>query len=52
MWFATVTGPCRHSAGTTGAKIRGDETSPGTSRIGIELSMRWLRIGRFQADSA
>src|ERR1700724_239812 len=35
MWLATVTGPSRHSAGTTGANIRGDDTSPGTSKIGI-----------------
>src|SRR5689334_17725202 len=39
MWLATVTGPSRHSAGSTGAKIRGEETRPGTSRIGIVSSM-------------
>jgi hypothetical protein len=39
MWLATVTGPNRHRSGTTGAKIRGDETRPGTSRIGIVFSM-------------
>jgi hypothetical protein len=37
--LATVTGPNRHSAGATGAKIRGDDASPGTSKIGIVLSM-------------
>src|SRR5215510_3296831 len=40
MWLATVTGPNRQSAGTTGAKTRGEETRPGTSRIGIVSSMR------------
>src|SRR3954447_9272459 len=39
MWFATVTGPNRHSAAITGAYIRADEAKPGTSIIGIELSM-------------
>jgi len=39
MWLATVTGPNRHNAGMTGAKIRGEHTSPGTSRIGIVSSM-------------
>src|SRR6267378_1994660 len=39
MWLATVTGPNRHSAGATGAKIRGEETRPGTSRIGIVSSI-------------
>src|SRR5688572_20823249 len=39
MWLATVTGPNRHNAGTTGAKIRGEHASPGTSKIGIGLSM-------------
>src|SRR5215510_6502047 len=39
MWLATVTGPNRHNAGTTGAKIRGEETRPGTRRIGIVSSM-------------
>jgi hypothetical protein len=34
-----VTGPNRHSAGTTGANIRGDDTRPGTSKIGIVLSI-------------
>src|SRR5438105_441875 len=38
-WFATVTGPNRHRAGMTGAYIRADDARPGTSIIGIELSM-------------
>src|ERR1700752_1702803 len=39
IWLAIVTGPSRHSAGTTGAKIRGEETRPGTRRIGIVSAM-------------
>src|SRR5262249_34669985 len=39
MWLATVTGPNRQSAGTTGAKIRGEDRRPGISRIGIVSSM-------------
>ena len=49
MWLATVTGPNRQSAGTTGAKIRGEQTTPGISRIGIVLSMRgpqWVIFGK------
>jgi len=37
--LATVTGPNRQSAGTTGAKNRGEPPRPGTSKIGIVLSM-------------
>jgi hypothetical protein len=48
MWLATVTGPNRHSAGTTGAKIRGEHTSPGTSNIGIVLSMLGSGSGKSQ----
>ena len=39
MWLATVTGPNRQRLGTTGAKYRGEQTRPGTSRIGIGFSM-------------
>ena len=31
MWLATVTGPNRHNAGMTGAKIRGEHASPVTA---------------------
>jgi hypothetical protein len=37
--LATVTGPNRQRPGTTGAKYRGEQTRPGTSRIGIGFSM-------------
>jgi hypothetical protein len=57
MWLATVTGPNRHIAGATGSKIRGDETSPGTSKIGIVLSMlgsgsgkNFVKIGEVSAS--
>jgi hypothetical protein len=50
MWLATVTGPNRHSAGTTGAKIRGEHTSPGTSKIGIVLSMLGSGSGKSQKN--
>jgi len=50
-WLATVTGPYRHSAGTTGANIRGDETRPGTSRIGIQLSTSVSRSDKIFAKT-
>src|SRR6266850_3266758 len=50
MWLATVTGPNRHKAGITGAKIRGDDTRPGTSRIGIVSSMLGSGLGSFRVN--
>jgi hypothetical protein len=35
MWLATMTGPTLHNAGSIGANIRDDDTSPGTSTIGM-----------------
>src|SRR6267378_524672 len=52
MWLATVTGPNGHSAGITGAYIRGDDARPGTSKIGIVLSMLVSGAGEFDEESA
>src|ERR1700686_838799 len=52
MWLATVTGPNRHKAGTTGLKIRGEQTTPGTSKIGIVLSMPGSGSGGFHGKTS
>jgi len=50
IWLATVTGRCRHSAGSSGAQIRGEQMRPGTSTsgsasvIGIPLGIGSARI--------
>jgi hypothetical protein len=46
MWLATITGPNRHSGGITGAYMRAEQVRPGTSKIGIVLSMPGFLIAR------
>jgi hypothetical protein len=50
MWLATVTGPNRHNAGATAAKMRGDDARPGTSKIGIVLSMLGSGSGKIHEN--
>src|ERR1700759_2971451 len=51
MGLAVINGPCRHSAGTTGAQIRAEQMRPGTSTTGIASvigispgTRTWIRV--------